>query len=199
MNRRQSGFTLLELLVAIAVFAIIGVLATGGLNAVLDQSAIASDGLERLNRIQRSVRLISDDLYQLHPRTVRDELGRATEAPVIANDQNDFLIRFSRAGWRNPAGLPRSSIQRVQYRLEEGELIREYWPVLDRTLGLEPESTVILDDVAEVDFEFLDYDNVWQQQWPSQDTEQSQWPKAVRIKIEIEGLGTLQRLIEVAG
>jgi len=199
VNRRQSGFTLLELLVAIAVFAIIGVLATGGLNAVLDQSAIASDGLERLNRIQRSVRLISDDLYQLHPRTVRDELGRATEAPVIANDQNDFLIRFSRAGWRNPAGLPRSSIQRVQYRLEEGELIREYWPVLDRTLGLEPESTVILDDVAEVDFEFLDYDNVWQQQWPSQDTEQSQWPKAVRIKIEIEGLGTLQRLIEVAG
>lgn len=199
MNRRQSGFTLLELLVAIAVFAIIGVLATGGLNAVLDQSAIASDGLERLNRIQRSVRLISDDLYQLHPRTVRDELGRATEAPVIANDQNDFLIRFSRAGWRNPAGLPRSSIQRVQYRLEEGELIREYWPVLDRTLGLEPESTVLLDDVAEVDFEFLDYDNVWQQQWPSQDTEQSQWPKAVRIKIEIEGLGTLQRLIEVAG
>jgi len=199
VNRRQSGFTLLELLVAIAVFAIIGVLATGGLNAVLDQSAIASDGLERLNRIQRSVRLISDDLYQLHPRTVRDELGRATEAPVIANDQNDFLIRFSRAGWRNPAGLPRSSIQRVQYRLEEGELIREYWPVLDRTLGLEPESTVLLDDVAEVDFEFLDYDNVWQQQWPSQDTEQSQWPKAVRIKIEIEGLGTLQRLIEVAG
>jgi len=198
---KQSGFTLLELLVAIAIFGIIGVLATGGLSAILDQNAIANDALQRLNQIQRTVRFITNDLGQLHPRGVRDELGSGTELPVIADGQDIYLVRFTREGWRNPVGLTRSTQQRVQYRLEDKKLIREHWIVLDRTLGQEPVELELLDNVQLVEFEFLDYENIWQQQWPPVKAggQGELWPKAIRITIELEGTGRIQRLVEVAG
>lgn len=200
-HSQQQGFTLLEILVAVAIFGIIGVLATGGLSAIIDQSVIATDGMKRLNQMQRSMRLLTQDLYQLHPRVVRDELGRGEEDAVISNDQDVFIIRFSREGWRNPAGLPRANIQRVQYRIEENTLIREHWPVLDRPLGLEPVKAEILDGVTELTIEFLDYDNEWQELWPpfTGDNSNDVWPRAVRVRLTLEGMGEITRLIEVAG
>lgn len=200
-QQAQRGFTLLELLVAIAIFGIIGVLATGGLSAILDQSAIANDALNRLNQVQRSVRFITNDLNQLHPRSVRDELGSGYELPVVADGQNVYLLRFSREGWRNPAGLPRSTQQRVQYRLEDKKLYREHWVVMDRSLGLEPVALELLDGVETIEFEFLDFDDVWQQQWPpvKPGGQTEYWPRAIRVTFELEGTGSIQRLIEVAG
>jgi general secretion pathway protein J len=198
---RQQGFTLLELLVAMAIFAIIGLAATGGLNAVIDQSLAAKNSLTELNDLQRAMRFLTTDLYQLHPRIVRDELGRGDEPALLANGQDDYLIRFSREGWRNPAGLPRSTIQRVQYRLEEETLIREQWPVLDRTLASEPTALELLEGVTELEFEFLDYSDQWQIQWPpvTPGGANEVWPRAIRINLTLKNNGKLQRLIEVAG
>jgi general secretion pathway protein J len=198
---RQQGFTLLELLVAMAIFAIIGLAATGGLNAVIDQSLAAKNSLTELNDLQRAMRFLTTDLYQLHPRIVRDELGRGDEPALLANGQDDYLIRFSREGWRNPAGLPRSTIQRVQYRLEEETLIREQWPVLDRTLASEPTALELLEGVTELEFEFLDYSDQWQIQWPpvTPGGATEVWPRAIRINLTLKNNGKLQRLIEVAG
>ena len=198
---RQQGFTLLELLVAMAIFAIIGLAATGGLNAVIDQSLAAKNSLTELNDLQRAMRFLTTDLYQLHPRIVRDELGRGDEPALLANGQDDYLIRFSREGWRNPAGLPRSTIQRVQYRLEEETLIREQWPVLDRTLASEQTALELLEGVTELEFEFLDYSDQWQIQWPpvTPGGANEVWPRAIRINLTLKNNGKLQRLIEVAG
>ena len=198
---RQQGFTLLELLVAMAIFAIIGLAATGGLNAVIDQSLAAKNSLTELNDLQRAMRFLTTDLYQLHPRIVRDELGRGDEPALLANGQDDYLIRFSRECWRNPAGLPRSTIQRVQYRLEEETLIREQWPVLDRTLASEQTALELLEGVTELEFEFLDYSDQWQIQWPpvTPGGANEVWPRAIRINLTLKNNGKLQRLIEVAG
>jgi len=200
MNR-QWGFTLLELLVAMAIFAIIGLAATGGLNAVIDQSAAAKRSLGELNDLQGTMRFLTTDLYALHPRSVRDELGRGDEPALIADGQDNYIIRFSREGWRNPAGLPRSTIQRVQYRLDEETLIREHWPVLDRTLANEPVALELMEGVTELEFEYLDYSDQWQAQWPPVQPGGATelWPRAVRINLTLKNTGKLQRLIEVAG
>lgn len=200
MNQ-QHGFTLLELLVAMAIFAIIGLAATAGLNAIIDQSTRATRSLNELNNLQRAIRFLTTDLYQMHPRGVRDELGRGDEAALLANNQGDYLIRFSREGWRNPAGIPRSSVQRVQYRLEDTTLIREYWPVLDRTLSLEPIKADLLDNVENIEFEYLDYEDQWQAQWPpiQPGSTAEEWPRAIRLRLTLKNSGEIERLIEVAG
>jgi len=197
----QRGFTLLELLVTMAVFAVFSLMALGGLNNFLTQQALVNDELARLEQVQRLMRTLTSDLSQAQPRCVRDELGLSREGSFLADGRGDYLLRFTRGGWRNPAALPRGTLQRVQYRLEDDRLLREYWPVLDRVLGQEPRSTVLLDELDELTFEFLDDADQWQSLWPpllaggSPSCEQR--PRAVRITLEIAGFGEMQRLVEV--
>ncbi len=197
---RQSGFTLVELLVAMAIFAIISVLALGGLNAVATQQSLTRAKLEELARLQRAFEYLYRDFSQVYPRPVRDELGQDREAALLADGRQDYLLRLTRGGWRNPAGLPRGSLQRVQYRLEAGQLMREYWPVLDRPLGMEPYSEVLLDGVDRLAIEFLDADGQWREQWPPLNALNDPAlprPRAVRLTLELDGWGEIQRLVEM--
>lgn len=200
------GFTLLELLVAMGIFAIIGAMALGGLNAVVGQESQARVQTERLADLQRAMRLISGDFGSLSPRFVRDELGtRCEELPLLADGRMGYLVRLTRSGWSNPAKLPhRGTLQRVQYRLEDGKLLRDYWPVLDHVLGQEPRSEELLTGVKEMKLLFFDTGQgagEWQQQWPplrNAATTSGTRPRAIQVTLELDDWGTIERLIEVA-
>ncbi len=197
----SKGFTLLELLVAMAIFGLVGALGFGGLNAVITQQQIATQRIEELSQLQRGIRILTGDLSQPHPRFVREVLGQTYEGPLIADGLRDYELAITRAGWRNPAGMPRGELQRVQYRLEEGELIREYWAVVDRVLGTEPRSEVLLEGVIELEFGFLDGSGEWQQRWPAANQSgaiPAALPRAIRIRLELEDWGAIQRVVEVA-
>ena len=204
-NPAEAGFTLLELLVAMGIFAIIGAMALGGLNAVVGQETQARVQTERLAALQRAMRLIATDLGSIQPRFVRDELGTRGELPLLADGRGDYLIRLTRGGWPNPAQLPhRGTLQRVQYRLEDGTLIREYWPVLDRVLGQEPRSEELLAGVRDATLLFFDAEQgsgEWQQQWPplrNAGSSAGARPRAIQLTLELDDWGTIERLIEVA-
>ncbi|TDJ46315.1 MAG: type II secretion system protein GspJ [Gammaproteobacteria bacterium] len=198
--RRHGGFTLIELLVAIAIFGVISMLALGGLNTIVTQQAIAKQQMIRLGQLQRAMRLIMDDFAQLNPRHVRDVLGQGTEAPLITDTLADNIVRLSRSGWRNPVPVPRGTLQRVQYRLEEDALIREYWLVMDSPLGSEPRSETILEDVNSIEIEYLGDGAQWSTQWPplSQlDTATFVFPRAVRIRFDLAAWGEIERIVDL--
>lgn len=202
---RAAGFTLLELLVAMGIFAIIGAMAMGGLNAVVGQATQAGIQNERLARLQRAMRLLSNDLGAIEPRFVRDQLGSGRELPVLADGRGTYLIRLTRGGWSNPAGLPhRGTLQRVQYRLEEGTLYREYWAVVDvGSLGQEPRSEELLTGVREARFLFYDGKDTsgeWEQQWPplrSTAAGGGTRPRAIQVTLDLEDWGEIERIVEV--
>ena len=152
----MRGFTLLELLVAMAIFAVISALALGGLNAVVTQQTIAKAQMQRLAELQRALRYLTDDFAQLNPRFVRQVLGDSMDPPLVTDQLGENVVRLSRSGWRNPVPVARGTLQRVQYRIEEEDLIREYWLVMDYPLGVEPRSEVVLEDVTEIEIEYLD-------------------------------------------
>jgi general secretion pathway protein J len=200
MLRKTLGFTLIELLVAMAIFAVISALAFGGLNAVVTQQSIARDQISRMAQLQRAIRLLMDDFGQLNPRYVRDVLGQASEPPLITDALSDTIVRLSRSGWRNPVPVPRGTLQRLQYRLEDRDLIREYWPVMDHPLGMEPESVTVLEDVDDVEIEYLDAISEWHNQWPplrqGPDTGFI-YPRAVRITLTTEYWGEIVRVVDL--
>jgi general secretion pathway protein J len=204
MRARTAGFTLVELLVALAIFAILSVLAYGGYNNSVKQSDIARAGMKRLESLQTTMRFLTQDFEQMSPRPVRDVLGDGRLPVLLADKRDQNLFSLTRAGWSNPAGLPRSTLQRVSYVLDpDGKLIRQYATVLDATLSNEPLRRELIDRVTSVSFRYMDSQKQWQDQWPPLNappaTVARARPVAVEIKLVLEDFGEITRLIEVGG
>jgi len=206
---RSTGFTLLEILVAMAVFAIFAYMAYGGFNAVARQQAIIAESAERLRQVQYTMRRLVLDLSQLQPRPVREQLGDGWQPALMANGLELNALEFTRGGWPNPLSRPRPTLQRVAYRLEEETLIRVQWPVLDRLLDQEPEELELLGGVNELRLRFLVEGGEWIDVWPSgeavtltgaSDAESARdLPLAIEITMELQDWGEIVRLVEIAG
>jgi general secretion pathway protein J len=193
------GFTLLELLVALAIFSVVAVLAYGGLGTVLEQQRLTEESAERLGVLQKTYLIIQRDMEQAVPRPVRDEFG----------DQQSLLIggasglELTRGGWPNPLGHPRSSLQRVGYSLEDQQLVRHSWLVLDRAQDSTPLHQTLARDISRFELRYLDGQNSWQEQWPADDTAAApqtpllELPRAVEVTIEHDYFGEIRWLFRM--
>jgi general secretion pathway protein J len=200
--RRAGAFTLIEVLVAVAIFGILAAFAYGTLSRTVTSAEVLTAQMDRLEAVQRTMRFISEDFQQLAPRPVREQLGDVVGAALSTDFESDYAIELTRGGWSNPAGLPRGTLQRVAYRLEEDRLIRYHWTVLDRTLSNEPLARQLLDGVETITFRFMRDNGEWTEAWPPEDRPGPmgfrQRPRAVEIVLTTLGEGTLTRLLEVA-
>jgi len=200
-----AGFTLMELLVAVAIFAVVGTLALSGYTQLQKQSEYAEQRLERTREVQRAVQTITQDLEQLEPRPIREPLGESQLPALLAQDPTEYSLQFTRAGWSNTAGLSRPTLQRVGYRLDQDGLWRDYWPVLDRTLTAEPIRRKLLGGIRTVTFRFMDQGRTWVDRWPAAagavgaQPDLRQRPAAIEVTLELEDWGTIRRVVEVPG
>jgi general secretion pathway protein J len=192
------GFTLLELLVAVAIFAIIGAMAYGGLQNILNQQQQTARHADRLKSLQIAYRIMQRDLEQIVERSIRNEFGDRVEALVGGSGFNG--VEFSRAGHPNPAGFLRSEIQRVSYIPDQDRLLRRTWRVLDRAQDSQPDEQVLVENMIEFAMRFLDANREWQENWPpvtTQDTGGAGLPLAIEVKLELEDVGVLSWLFRL--
>ena len=197
----QRGMTLIEVLVAMAIFAIMAALAYGALNRTIDSAEILGDRMARLQAVQRTVRQLEQDFMQLAPRPVRQEFGEE-QVPALATGIVGIGVELTRGGWSNPAALPRGTQQRVMYFVEDNVLVRAHWNVLDRTGSNLPIEVEMLDEVDSVDLRFMLDDGEWTDEWPPNRQAGTgglrQRPRAVEIVINLPLEGEITRLVEVA-
>ncbi len=200
---RSRGFTLLEMLVVIAVFALLGVMAWGGFQSIVDFRTQSRELLDRFASIEFGMRMLENDLSQIQPRLIRDQFGDVQPA-LRADPVFDIALELTRGGWNNPIGLPRSDLQRAAYGLEDGVVTRYHWYVLDRAPGSsDPVEMELFDGVEEIRMRFLDDQREWHEQWPPPGWPPQQQledlPIAIEVAFEFTDWGEIRRLIEVAG
>lgn len=198
----SKAFTLIEVLVALAVFGVMSMLAYTALGSTLSNADYLTDRMDRLQSVQRTIRYLSTDLMQTMPRPVRTELGDSLSPALQTSLSSDVLLEVTHGGWNNPAGLPRGTLQRVAYRIEDDELVRYHWTVLDRTFANEPIATVLLDEVEGLYFRYIQANGEVSEIWPplaQQDGGALRLrPRAVEIVLTLADQGEIRRLLEVA-
>lgn len=194
----MHGFTLLELVVAISIFSILASIAYGGLNTVLNNNEHHELVAKRLAALQTTYTFMQRDIEQLVQRSIRDETDNKLPALYATGDENQ-LFELTHTGWLNPLQQERSELQRVYYRVEEGNLYRGYWSSLDRPAGTETHESVILNDFKAINIRFLDENKQWYPVWPPLDQEDlnHQLPVAIEITIETNEFGTITRLFSL--
>lgn len=200
-QKKQSGFTLLELLVAIGIFALLAAMAYGGLNNVMIARKITTEHAERLSQLQMAFLWLGRDIEQAIDRPIRDEYGDSRGA-LLGVETGQYQLELTHTGWRNPAGRARSNLQRVAYGVRDGNLMRIYWNVLDRAQDSQPLESVLLDGVEKLELRFLNQQNKWQNAWPSLQlgsVASDKPPKAVEVTLETKAEGRITRLFRVPG
>ncbi len=151
---KPAGFTLVEVLIALAITAFVSMIAYTSLSTVMTGVERLRENTDRIYEVNRAFMIMSRDLRQFTARPVRDEFGEL-EPAFTGGELARFALSFTRTGWHNPNSHPRSNLQRVNYRLEDDGLWRDTYPVLDRTADTEPDSVLLLDGVESLQLTFL--------------------------------------------
>jgi general secretion pathway protein J len=185
----SRGFTLLEILIAMAVFAIMASMAYAGLSAVLDARQGTAKRSETIAQLQQTLYLLNEDLTQAVQRSIRDEFG--TDQPAFSGGNGEDLLTFTRSvpDWSQTSA--RSRLQRISYRIENGALYRQVWTLLDRTQQSQSRRKKLL-SAENVELRFLGEE--WGGSWPAGG---GALPKAVEVSFTLAGLGDIRRVFLV--
>lgn len=204
--KQQRGFTLVEIMIAVLIAAILSVMAFEAMQQALDNRERVRAAEQRVRAVQNTMRSFVQDFSQLVPRPVREPLGSEYQPAVQARTTTTSEVSFTRGGWMNPAGLSRATLQRVRYAVRDGRLYRDYWTVLDAQLEPQPQSKELLTGVKDFRVRFMNDGRNWQDGWPppslntAPDERWMRWrPIAVEVTVELEDWGKLTRIVEVAG
>jgi general secretion pathway protein J len=197
---RRSGLTLIELLISVAIFAVLSALAYGGLNNVLLTSTHTQAETKRLTTLQLAMLYLERDINQMIDRPTRGQYGDMEPALAAPPpDAEQPLMSFTRAGWANPAGQLRSQLERVAYDFDEEkeQLVRITWPLLDGASKETEIKATLLDAVTGLKFRFMDEQEQWHTSWPPllANPGTIPRPKAIEVSITVQPWGELRRIM----
>ncbi|WP_044875000.1 type II secretion system minor pseudopilin GspJ [Pseudomonas sp. LFM046] len=199
--KRAAGFTLLELLIAIAIFALLALGTWRMLGAVLDSDEATRVQEQQLRELVRAISAFERDVRQVVSRPVRDAYGESRAAMLGEREGDSDSLEFTRGGWRNPTGAQRSRMQRVRWQLSGERLERRYWTVLDQAQDSLPRVQAALDGVMSMKLRYLDDNGGWQDSWPPSglagDERLDRLPRALELTLEHRRYGELRRVLRL--
>lgn len=164
---RETGFTLVEVLVALLIFGLIASAGVAMLSFSVRAQGSTAAKFDDLAALERTASIMAADLAQAVARPTRDERG--TTLPAFTGEGGgtaDPALRLVRGGWANLDDAPRPNLQKVAYRMSGGTLERIGYPMLDGAPPLPP--AALLGGVAELRLRYR-YRGAWSGRWDGAD------------------------------
>ena len=201
--QRNRGFTLIEILVALMIFAIMGVLAARSLQSIIHvHKALKKDNRQTM-QLMMTMTLLRRDISEAINRPVLDTSG--VSVPAFSASKNQLV--FTRTGLLNPFNDSRqSNMQRIGYVLKGDQLVRLSWSVLDAAKNTQPESQILLSGVESIKWQYIASDGQASSVWPLPDTlpkiqqkPVDPLPKVVLMVMHLKGQGVLQGIFPIPG
>ena len=194
---QRRGMTLIELLIALAVFAVLSAITYGAIRTAIETQQRIEVRTTRFAALQKAMAVIERDVLQMVDRPIRDEYGEPL--PALKSSDGDFrLMEFTRTGWQTLIGVNKVRLRRIAYELTDRQLFRLVWNVLDRAEDSLPSSSVLLTGVNAVEIRYLNTDNQWLSAWPLEwgtDGTSFGLPRAMEINVDIVDIGRVKRLL----
>ncbi|WP_245834751.1 type II secretion system minor pseudopilin GspJ [Vibrio salilacus] len=196
---RQHGFTLIEVLLSMAIFASLSVGAYQVLNQVQRSNEISLERSARLKSLQRTLVFMDSDFRQM---ALRQSRTNGEDPDPLLLEWKDYLldsdakgVMFVRLGWHNPQQqFPRGEVSKVGYRIKDNTLERLFWRYSDTPAGQEGIVMPLLDDVEAFELRFFD-GKEWKDEWQTKLT----LPQAVAVKMTLSDYGEIERLYLTGG
>lgn len=188
--RKTGGYTLVEVLVAVVVFSILSASAYVALDALSGAASGHRERSEAFGDLQLAVARLDADLRQLAARPVAVP-GGGREPALVGEPRR---VAGTRAGWGNPAGVKRSTLQRFGWQLSGTELQRVRWPVTDRATDGQSVTETVLPGVESLTFAYRDASGTWQQRWANGEA-QARLPAAIEVVIDTREFGRVRRVV----
>jgi len=184
MPCKRNGFTLVEMMVALFIFAMLSVAGVIMLRSAVDSDESNAAKLGQMAGMQRFVSLMEADLSQALPRTARDDRGgrRPAFASETGGPEAAFL-KFTRGGQSNINGEARSNLERVEYRLTDGNLERWRYRMTDG--GSIDQPAILISKIDSLEVRFRDKRGLWSSRWETERL--ADLPRAVEIEFEQQG------------
>lgn len=188
--RGNGGYTLIEVLIAVSVFAILAGSVYLALSTLSEAAFVQRERSAELAELQLSVARLEADLRQLVSRPVR----RSDDSLAAALEGSPDRFEATRAGWANLADQRRSQLQRFAWQRRGEVLEREFRPVTDAADGGFEAAETVLEAVTGFELEYRSADGRWLEQWPPEAAAEA-LPSAVRYRLRSARFGTVERIV----
>ncbi|MEP6656830.1 MAG: type II secretion system minor pseudopilin GspJ [Betaproteobacteria bacterium] len=189
-ERPPHGFTLVELLIALAILGLLSVLGYRAIAALATSETRLAAEAERWRTLDHLFARLEADCRTAQPRDVRT--GESIEPAWLGNtdDAGNGVLHFSRGGSEFVLE-PGSAGQRIGYRLRAGAIEVMYWPGLDQPANAVPAVYPLAADVASMHLSYLDSRGGWRERWPV--FGEPKVPRALRIDVRLANGEVIER------
>ena len=192
----RKGYTLIEVLIALAVFAILAAMTGSVMHHAFSMKERITDVSSQMNRLQLALAMIEKDAQQITNRPVR--IGHLERRQAFLGKPT--YMELTRDGLVNPlASEKRSTLKRVAYFCRQAQLVRRSWSRLDTPHHDRYEDEIILDNLTQCSLAYLNRKRQLKTDWHENNMsanhdDEEPLPVAIQLTLNVASLGALSLL-----
>ncbi len=175
----RSGFTLIEVLIAIIIMTVIAVISTNILQSSLSSREFTNQSLERIKKINLASNLVRRDFRQSVNVPMKDLYGQPLKATFLSPEGSKRIIFTVLV---NRYSEETSGVRRVEYLFNENSFIRRQYFAGNPYSSSDYSESVLFKDIDDVKISFSD-GSKWVNSWPLDELTQRSIPRLIQIQL----------------